>query len=181
MNRDRFIKNITDQIVESQIKLGYAKETVRLYYPVDSLNALLDSNAADENEMLQILEKLFVNETCELGNLIFDSHKGRIEICVPPKGVEYIYENVEKTGFLVDMIQLFQYNHRLEIEDIKRLFEKYDSKYICEKMPEDSDFDYALHFEDSRTDDYFYCIKMEMGHTIYHRFTREDYRHLFGS
>ena len=28
---------MTDQVKEAQLKLGYAKETVRLYYPVDSL------------------------------------------------------------------------------------------------------------------------------------------------
>ena len=32
---------MTDQVKEAQLKLGYAKETVRLYYPVDSLNTIL--------------------------------------------------------------------------------------------------------------------------------------------
>ena len=37
MNREKLLKNMTDQVKEAQLKLGYAKETVRLYYPVDSL------------------------------------------------------------------------------------------------------------------------------------------------
>ena len=37
MNRERLIKNMTDQVKEAQLKLGYAPETVRLYYPVQAL------------------------------------------------------------------------------------------------------------------------------------------------
>lgn len=33
MNREKLLKNMTDQVKEAQLKLGYAKETVRLYYP----------------------------------------------------------------------------------------------------------------------------------------------------
>ncbi len=34
-------QNIIDVIAEQQAKLGYLKETVRLYYPADSLKHLL--------------------------------------------------------------------------------------------------------------------------------------------
>ena len=37
-------------------------------------------------------------------------------------------------------------------------------------------FDYVLYFKDKTVDAYYYCIKEEMGHTIYHRFTKEDYQ-----
>ena len=50
---------MTDQVKEAQLKLGYAKETVRLYYPVDSLNTILGSNAKDDQEMLTLLRKAF--------------------------------------------------------------------------------------------------------------------------
>ena len=45
MNRERLIKNMTDQVKEAQLKLGYAPETVRLYYPVASLNEILGTSA----------------------------------------------------------------------------------------------------------------------------------------
>ena len=57
MNREKLLKNMTDQVKEAQLKLGYAKETVRLYYPVDSLNTILGSNAKDDQEMLTLLRK----------------------------------------------------------------------------------------------------------------------------
>ena len=59
MNREKLLKNMTDQVKEAQLKLGYAKETVRLYYPVDSLNTILGSNAKDDQEMLTLLRKAF--------------------------------------------------------------------------------------------------------------------------
>ena len=45
-------------------------------------------------------------------------------------------------------------------------------------MDPGTDFDYAVYFDDETYDAYYYCIKMEMGHTIYHRFTKEDYQKL---
>ena len=45
-------------------------------------------------------------------------------------------------------------------------------------MPAGSDFDYAIHFHNAEHDEYYYCIHMEMGHTIYHRFTEADYLEL---
>lgn len=66
MNREKLLKNMTDQVKEAQLKLGYAKETVRLYYPVDSLNTILGSNAKDDQEMLTLLRKAF-EEKSSLG------------------------------------------------------------------------------------------------------------------
>ena len=45
-------------------------------------------------------------------------------------------------------------------------------------MAPGTDFDYAVYFDDAEYDAYYYCVKMEMGHTIYHRFTKEDYQML---
>ena len=81
MNREKLLKNMTDQVKEAQLKLGYAKETVRLYYPVDSLNTILGSNAKDDQEMLTLLRKAFEAKS-SLGELHFYSHAGRVEISV---------------------------------------------------------------------------------------------------
>ena len=66
---DRLVKNICDQIKEAQIKLGYAKETVRLYYPLDSLNALLKLNITDINEMQEVLKEHFSVAHDKLGEV----------------------------------------------------------------------------------------------------------------
>ena len=150
MNTEKLIKNIIDQIKEAQIKLGFAKETTRLYYPVESLNAMLGIHA-----------------------------KGHIEISVPPEGAEYVHEYVEEPAFLKAIIELFRQNHHCTVSDVRALFERFSKDYVCEKMSEGSDFDEVFYFKDASVDSYYYCVKEEMGHTIYHRFTKEDMENLW--
>lgn len=177
MNSKRLITNIIDQIKEAQIKLGYVRETVRLYYPTASLNAILEIEAKDAYEMAQWLEKYFSETETELGKIQAAVSGGRIELSVPPEGAEYVHREVDSPAFLVDLITLFQTHHCCTLEEIRKVFEAHGA-YRCEKMAEGTDFDYVMYFEDTAVDEYYYCIKAEMGHTIYHRFTREDYEQL---
>ena len=177
MNIERLIKNMTDQVKEAQLKLGYAPETVRLYYPVASLNEILGTSAQNAQKMLDLLKGEFEEKT-DLGKLKFSSHAERIEISIPPEGAKWVHEHVETPAFLKELIELFQTKHACTLEEICEIFKKYDPEYICEKMPAGSDFDYAIHFHNAEHDEYYYCIHMEMGHTIYHRFTEADYLEL---
>lgn len=180
-NTDNLIKNMTDQMKEVQIKLGYAKETIRLYYPLGSLMAILgiDNNIITEKitieEMQHILQESKELQSTGLGKLIFNVHGGRLEISVPPEGAEYVNNEVDDPAFLTEIIAFFGAHHHCSIEDVKKIFERYSKEYVCEKTKGDMDFDYVLYFKDSSIDPYYYCIKEEMGHTIYHRFSREDY------
>lgn len=178
MNQRNLIQNIIEQIKEAQIKLGYVKETVRLYYPVSSVNALLGTDAGNAKELLSVLEQEPAFSDTELGTIQFAVHEGRIEISIPPEGAEYVHQEVPEPAFLMDIIELFGQHHCCTLEEVKQVFGRYSPDYICEKMPEDADFDYALHFADETIDSYYYCIKEEMGHTIYHRFTKADYEAL---
>ena len=201
MNKSNLVKNISDQIIEAQLKLGYVKESIRLYYPIESLNALLETNYSSVEELVQVLNSMFEKENiilCEDGRLktdtvpqyateerlkgfcgvSFNSHAGRIEVNVSADGAEYIHKYVKTPEFLKDIIELFTANHSLKLDEIKELYSKYSSDYECEEMPQGSDFDYVLFFNDKTIDEYYYCIKIEMGHTIYHRFTESDYKML---
>lgn len=179
---EKLIKNIVDQIKEAQIKLGYVKETVRLYYPLASLNRLLGTDIKTEKEMVKELknkDSIRNNYNQEsLKKLGFKAHKTKIEISVMPEYVEYIHKNVENPKFLEDIIKLFQDNHDCDLKDICAVFEKYSNDYVCEKMPQNAEFDYGIYFKDEKIDEYCYCVKREMGHTIYHRFTRDDYEQI---
>lgn len=177
MNREHFIQNMIDQIKEAQLKLGYAWETVRLYYPVSSLNDLLETAVQDSGEMLTLLQKSF-SQAGTLGFLRFSVHADRIEVSIPPEGAKWVHEQVQTPPFLKELITLFQEKHACTLEEICAVFCKYDPHYCCEAMPEGSDFDYAVYFSDAEQDAYVYCIHMEMGHTIYHRFTRTDFEAL---
>lgn len=52
------------------------------------------------------------------------------------------------------------------------------SEYYVEKMESETDFDHARHFADAKPELWHYCVKIEMGHVVYHRFTEADYRSL---
>ncbi len=175
MNTEKFIKNITDQVKELQIKLGYVKEVVRLYYPAASLNTLLGLEGKTARELEELLNHEQTLAEGPLGRLEFSARGNRVEVHVPPEGVEYVHDCVETPPFLRDIIGFFQNHHHGTIEEICGIFASYSRDYHCDRMPEGSDFDYAVYFEDSSIDEYCYCIKEEMEHTIYHRFTREDY------
>lgn len=181
MNVQKLKKNIADQIKEAQMKLGYMDETVRLYYPVESLCALIEEPLLGDEEMEQKLQTEVPDEDEILGRLHFQIRRGRVEVSISPQGVKNVYEKLETPAFLADIITLFQEHHHCSIEDVQGVFERYSKDYVCEQMPEGSDFDYALHFIDESIDEYYYCIKMEMGHTIYHRFTKIDYEMLLVS
>lgn len=175
MNKDRFIDNITEQIKEAQLKLGYIKETIRLYFPVRSLCELVQTEPMDGEDLVCLMEKEFQDTV--LGTLTFILCKDdRIEVRIPDKGAAYVHEQVADPPFLVGIIDLFRENHCLSIEDIAGFFARFSRNYVCKKMEPESDFDYVLYFSDKKPDAWYYCVKIEMGHTIYHRFTKEDYR-----
>ena len=104
----------------------------------------------------------------------FSARKDRIEVGIPAEGVEYVHKHVEEPAFLKELIEFFRSHHHCSLSDVENLFKKYSDTFVCQNMPQGSDFDVVFYFEDEQIDAYYYCIKEEMGHTIYHRFTRED-------
>ena len=128
-------------------------------------------------ELTDLFADLFADGTGVLGAMSFRVSAGRIEVSVPPAGARYVHEHMGDVAFLKAIIDLFSNPHDKSVEDVKKVFGQFGA-YICEEMPEGSDFDEALHFEDPSIDEYYYCVKEEMGHLIYHRFLKEDYQKL---
>ena len=58
-------QNLIDLIKEEQMKLGYQKETIRLYYPVDSLLRLLGKELSIEKLQQEQLQQLSSNDEYE--------------------------------------------------------------------------------------------------------------------
>ena len=177
MNTERLIDNIIEQIKEAQLKLGFVSEVIRLYFPVSSLCALLQVEKMSGKKLMEELKKEESFSKTPLGEITFTFCKGeRIEVCISPQGAVYVHEQIQDPPFLSHMIDMFQNHHHLTIEEIRGAFAKFNANYICEKMQPGTDFDYVLYFPDKKPDAWYYCIHMEMGHTIYHRFTEEDYK-----
>lgn len=177
MDKERLIENITEQIKEAQLKLGYTKESIRLYFPDQSLCELLRMDCVSGSGLAYLLEREFQDTI--LGKLTFAPCKGdRIEVCISAEGAAHVHEQVADPPFLAGIIELFRENHCLTIGEISAFFAKFSEHYVCEKMDPGMDFDYVLYFSDGHPDSWYYCVKIEMGHTIYHRFTEADYRSL---
>ena len=182
MNEDSLIENLTEQIKEAQLKLGYAEETIRLYFPVQSMCALLQTEAKSGQELLAFLKEGKKFKDTVLGELNFTlCRNDRIEVCIPASGAAYVHEQIPDPPFLESIIGLFRNNHNLTIEELCACFAKFNEHYQCNKMEPGTDFDYVLYFPDHNPDSWYYCIKMEMEHTIYHRFTEADYNLTFVS
>lgn len=178
MHTDKLEKDLIDQIVELQVKLGYAYESTRFYYKVSSLAAMVGADASDAPSLCQQLKDDHALESSPLGNVSFGTHEDRVEVRIGPQGSKYVHDNVEAPAFLVDLIELFMTQHHPSKEQILALFEKHSAGFVVDDMPAGSEFDYAVHFDDASVDSHFCCFKEEMGHVIYHRFAKEDYERL---
>ncbi|MFA9464213.1 MAG: DUF3877 family protein [Velocimicrobium sp.] len=173
MNVARLRSTLYEMIKEQQIKLGFAEETVRLYFPKDSFDKLLGlSREASKEERREAIALFKEMVKAELGNIKVTYKDERFCIGVSAKGSCYIHEHVLEPPFLVDLIHLFQ-QHDITIGDVKQVFDQTERSYICEKQV-DGEFDYLIHFEDSKEDPYYYCIKFDEGHASYHRFHQFD-------
>lgn len=175
---ERLMKNIIDQIKEAQIKLGYVKESVRLYYPISSLGAILGVDENDAAKLIETLNREFEIYRKDFGEIEFFLHGRRVEVVLSEQGAEYVHTKIPDSPFLSEFIGLFREHPHCSLEEICAVFAKYSRDYRCEKMAPGTDFDYVLYFTEQGLDEYYYCIKEEMGHTIYHRFTKEDYGQL---
>ena len=166
--------NLIDVVKEIQAKIGYSKDPVYLYYPLDSLNSILETDC-DEDGMFAELENFRGNNVISK-NIKYSCDNERFCIIIPEDGVTYIHQNIPDVPFLMDFLDAVQ-RHGQTLEDIVTVFEKYSPCVKVEKI-ENGEFDYTIYFEDGVPDKYRYCIKFEADHTIYHRFTIKDYEDL---
>jgi len=173
---DGLASNIFDVIKEEQIKLGYRKERISLYYPLSSLNALLRTQL-DSAQMVVKLKDYFSGLKEEFGGVEVEYKKDRFCITLSEHASEYVHTHSEKEGFLYDFISVIA-KHGVTIDDVLQMFKKYSDDVHYEKV-EDEDFDYLVYFVDGQPDSYRYCLTEEGHHLIYHRYTKADYEELF--
>lgn len=172
MNTEKLFGNIVDVIEEGQLKLGYREETIRLYYPLDSLNRFLGT-AIDAAAMMEVLASFAAEYTDRLGAVAVSRKGKRFCLAVPPAGAAYVHARTDQRGFLARFIGMMG-RHGAKIDEVIALFKAHSP---CMRMEElrNGEFDYLLYFDDGEPDAYYYCITDEGCHLTYHRFTKEDY------
>jgi hypothetical protein len=176
MNYDMLEKVICDAIKEEQIKLGYEKETIRLYYPMHSLAHILEEDITETGRMDEALAAFADRVQSKLGKVQISHDSDRYCILIPPTGAAYVNENYSNNPFLVTFIDTIR-KHDCTLDQILEVFHSFSDQVACEKSETD-EFDYIIYFKDSLIDDYRYCIKFDYGHTSYHRFSVKDFEFL---
>ena len=165
-------ENLIDLIKEEQAKLGYRKETIRLYYPLKSLNYLFGTDT-DIDGMKNIL-----NDFCDKVQNIF----GKIEITnkderfcikIPEEGALYVHENISDNEFIFGLAALVS-DHDCTMKNIKEYFLGFNENLHYEKLS-NGEFDYLLYFKNGVPDKYYYCFTIDEFHVMYHRFLPNDY------
>lgn len=172
MDFSKLEKNVIDFIQEEQLKLGYRRETIRLYYPLLSLNRLFGTDC-DVDQMCKLMDSFCSYAEARLGRIEVTHQKERFCFAIPPEGSEYVRENTEYPAFIRDFIHTVS-RHGVTIEEVLQQFYRYSDNVHVEKL-ENGEFDYLVYFENGIPDDYRYCISDEGCHIIYHRFSIDDY------
>lgn len=172
MDYSKLEKSIIDILQEEQVKLGYRSETVRLYYPLQSLNRFLKTNYNIEEMHAEL--KLFIQSVeHKLGHINISNEKERFCFSLPPQASDFVHEHMGHAEFIYDFVNTIS-KHGVTIEEILEQFYKYSDHVHFEKVSH-GEFDYLIYFQDGKPDDYRYCITDEGCHMIYHRYNEEDY------
>ena len=164
-------KNLIDNILECELKLGYANTPVSFYYPITSLMELLD---CEESEIDSAIVQFQESELTRLGKVIIKEQpreKGRYAVTIPVEGSSWVHEHFQPTDFMRFLISEINRPGNT-LEDIVKIFTHFSSDVDVKKV---SDKEWVIGFEDVDIDPYVYHIEQNEFGFEYHRFTKEAY------
>ena len=177
MEHTRLERNLTDNIYEAQLKLGYDGRPMSLNYTHSSLRHLAGEDWSDE-----LWEEFCEAVRPRLGELGIRPVSGGYCITVPAEGTAYVHGSAPADGgFIAELIEKVR-SHGISAGDVTDLFRKYSDKVEVREL-NGEEADYAVWFTDGVPDGYVYCLTEEpcMGggcHVTYHRFIPEDFEEL---
>ncbi|MCD8356932.1 MAG: DUF3877 family protein [Clostridia bacterium] len=175
MNFEELQQNLIGLVKESQIKLGYSKTPINLYYPAEAICNLLDQELSI-SKLEDTLQEFTQYALHVLGQVSFSHKDDMFCITISEEGVEYVHEHVENNGFLEAFIDCMSDGH-CSLEDVVAVFRQF-SDHVTVEESESDEFDYLIYFTDGVPDSYRYCLHEEFGHMIYHRFTPKEFQKL---
>lgn len=165
--------NLVDMIKEEQAKLGYQKESIRFYYPLESLRHFFKEPVSDAAQMERVLADFPAYVSDRLGPVTITQKDGRFCFYIPAQGAEYVHTHKKANEFIESLIEAV--GRHATMDEVKQLFAD-TGKPIHMEPVTNGEFDILISFVDDEDDPYYYCFKDEMGHIIYHRFLPADYQ-----
>ena len=158
---EKLERNLIDNILESEVKLGRASTPVTFYYPESSLNELLD---CDSDGLSMAIAEFRRNANNHLGNVVIEElskEKGRYMIKIPIEGLDWVHQNFKPSDFMKDFICNIRKTDNT-LENISELFYRYSLDVEIKKI----------------NDPYVYHIEQGIFGLEYHRFTKESYKEM---
>lgn len=169
MNLER---NLIDNVLECELKLGHEEKPISFYYPVTSLTELLH---CEEKELASAIPEFLAEEQNRLGNVRIKElpkEAGRYEVTVPAAGVKWVHENFQPSEFMSRFVTEIKRPGNT-LEDMVELFRNFSPDVEVEKVCEE---EWAVSFKKREIDPYVYHIEQNEFGLEYHRFTKEAYR-----
>ena len=177
MNINQMEKNICDTVKEWQMKLGYQEEAMSLYYPMASLEDLLEVSVRNEEEMQARLEEFNAVTEVRLGRLDISHDKDRFCLKLSKEGIRYIHESWEESAFLKAFLKVVT-EDGCSLAQIRETFAAFGSDVVEVHQEEEEGMEHLFYFASGKPDEYVYCIHLDEFGATYHRFTRKDYEKL---
>ncbi len=169
-------KNICDTLKEWELKLGYSKEPIELYYPAESLSSLLGLSGENADELEKVLVFFSDKVKEHLGEVQITRNRGRYCIRISEAGSRYVRDYISASPFLVKFLEVI-HQPCSSLASVEQVFYEF-SRHVVKKKEEDGA--YIFFFQNAEIDEYVYCVEEEEFGLQYHRFTREDYKSLYG-
>ncbi|MDF2952634.1 MAG: hypothetical protein K0S18_2217 [Anaerocolumna sp.] len=174
---DRLEENIETTIYEGILKLGKERnDSFSIYYDLDLLNYLLETNFKTKEECFQYLNEFMNNSKSSSYEIKISLDNKRFRFTVFKEGIQFIENKNKENYFLRDMIETVK-THHFNLEDILRIFKKYSNDFICENIDHE-EFQYVLYFKDTNLDPYKYCFSFDQMGGYYHRLLDYYYKDL---
>ncbi len=164
-------RNLIDNILESEVKLGRTNSSITFYYPEDSLTELLDCSSV---ELPLKIAAFIENEEDHLDNIIIEelgNEKGRYAVKISEKALDWVHNNYQPSDFMKEFVEEIRKPDKT-LEGIAELFRKYSPEVVISKVNTD---EWAFAFKEDTIDPYVYHIEQNIFGLEYHRFTRQAY------
>ncbi len=174
-------EHIIDTIKEWHLKIGYQEESIRLYYPLDSVKDFFDidiNEKEDAEQFCRIVQNYLSEKMSEMGEVKVSLAKQRFCIEISRELNQYIANFIEASDFLRDFLETLLTG---EIEAVRTLFQSYAEKNHGDyaEKPHHGEGGIAFSFLEEEIDPYVYCVEQDAFGLTYHRFVRTEYEKLF--
>ena len=170
-------RNLIDNILESEIKLGCADTSISFYYPITLLTELLECDADGLDLAIAEFRQHAQNH---LGRIVFEElsgEKGRYAVTIPACGTSWVHDNYQPSEFMKEFIREINRPENT-LDEIVKLFRKYSHEVDIKKV---SDEEWAIAFLDESVDPYVYHIEQNVFGLEYHRFTKKSYEKMMAN